>query len=107
MSGKADGSVCQVTAMTEEAFVFPTSFAQERLWFLDQLVPNNAFYNLNTSLRLTFAIDHEVLESSLNEIIRRHETLRTTFKSVDGKPMQVVAPTLTLNLPIVDLSELP
>ncbi|HEV7859202.1 MAG TPA: amino acid adenylation domain-containing protein [Pyrinomonadaceae bacterium] len=89
--------------MSQEAYVFPTSFAQERLWFLDQLVPNNAFYNIDTSLRLNFAVDPATLEHSLNEIVRRHETLRTTFKAVDGQPVQVVAPTLHVPLPVVDL----
>jgi amino acid adenylation domain-containing protein len=92
--------------MTDEVFAFTTSFAQERLWFLDQLVPNNAFYNIDTSLRLSFRVDHTVLERSLNEIVRRHETLRTTFKTVDGQPMQVVAPTLQLRVSVGDLSEL-
>ena len=89
--------------MTDEAYVFPTSFAQERLWFLDQLVPNSAFYNINTSLRLSFAVNREALERSINEIVRRHETLRTTFKVVDGQPVQVVAPALQPGLPVVDL----
>src|SRR5712692_9594875 len=79
---------------------FPLSFAQERLWFLDQLVPNNAFYNIDTCLRLSLAIDHSALERSLNEIVRRHETLRTTFKAVDGQPMQIVAPALYVPLPV-------
>ena len=91
--------------MADDAFVFPTSFAQERLWFLDQLVPNNAFYNIDTALRLSFRVDREALERSVGEIVRRHETLRTTFKSVDGLPVQVVAPALQLHLPLVDLSE--
>jgi amino acid adenylation domain-containing protein len=90
--------------MSEEAFVFPTSFAQERLWFLDQLVPNSAFYNLDTSLRLYSAVDHAVLERSLNEIVRRHETLRTTFRVIDGTPVQVVVSSLHLDLPLIDLS---
>jgi amino acid adenylation domain-containing protein len=89
--------------MSQEAYVFPTSFAQERLWFLDQLVPNNAFYNIDTSLRLRFAVDPATLEQSLNEIVRRHETLRTTFKAVDGQPVQVVAPSLHVPLPVLDL----
>jgi amino acid adenylation domain-containing protein/non-ribosomal peptide synthase protein (TIGR01720 family) len=90
--------------MTDEAFVFPTSFAQERLWFLDQLVPDSAFYNIHTSVCVSMAVNREVLERSLNEIVRRHETLRTTFKTVDGQPVQVVAQTFHLRLRFVDLS---
>jgi amino acid adenylation domain-containing protein len=86
---------------------FPLSYAQQRLWFLDQLVPGHAFYNCAAAIRLQFAIIPEVLERSLNEIVARHEALRTTFHSVDGKAVQVIAPGLRLPLPIVDLRELP
>jgi len=96
----------QAKVMTAETFVFPTSFAQERLWFLDQLVPNNAFYNLESSLRLYRAVDHAVLSRSLNEIVRRHETLRTTFQVIDGSQVQVVTSSLQMEVPLVDLSSL-
>jgi amino acid adenylation domain-containing protein len=85
----------------------PLSFAQQRLWFLDQLVPGNPFYNVDTTSRLTTALDVAALEQSLNEIVRRHESLRTTFKMVDGYPAQVIAPSLHVNLPVIDLSHLP
>ena len=86
---------------------YPLSYAQQRLWFLDQLVPGHAFYNCAAAMRLQFAIIPEVLERSLNEIVARHEALRTTFQSVDGKPVQVIAPILRLPLPIIDLRDLP
>ena len=85
----------------------PLSHAQQRLWFLDQFVPGHAFYNCAAAMRLQFAIIPDVLERSLNEIVARHEALRTTFQSVDGKAVQVVAPSLRLPLPIVNLRDLP
>jgi amino acid adenylation domain-containing protein len=86
---------------------YPLSYAQQRLWFLDQLVPGHAFYNCAAAMRLRFAIIPDALERSLNEIVARHEALRTTFHSVDGRAAQVIAPSLRLPLPIIDLRELP
>lgn len=85
----------------------PLSYAQHRLWFLDQLVPGNPFYNKSAAFHLTFPLDAQVLERSLNEIVRRHEALRTTFQEVDGQPVQAIAPMLTLPLSVTDLSRLP
>jgi len=85
----------------------PLSFAQERLWFLDQLMPGHAFYNLSAAVRITGPMDREALEWSLNEMVRRHEILRTTFATVDGRPVQVIAPALTLTVPVVDLTDRP
>jgi NRPS condensation-like uncharacterized protein len=97
-------AIARVPAGAADVFVFPTSFAQQHLWFLDQLVPGNAFYNLHNAMRLSMrASNVPVLERSLNEIVRRHESLRTTFKSVDGQPVQVVAPEARVTLPVIDL----
>ncbi|MBW4636656.1 MAG: amino acid adenylation domain-containing protein [Gloeocapsa sp. UFS-A4-WI-NPMV-4B04] len=85
----------------------PLSFAQQRLWFLDQLQPNNAAYNIAAAVRLVGSLNIFALEQSLNEIIRRHAVLRTTFTVVDGQPVQVIAPTLTIKLPLVDLQLMP
>ncbi|HEY0079187.1 MAG TPA: amino acid adenylation domain-containing protein [Pyrinomonadaceae bacterium] len=85
----------------------PVSFAQQRLWFLDQLEPGSSFYNIPTAVRLRGSLDTDLLERSLNEIVRRHESLRTTFRSVDGKPVQVIAPALKVEMPVVDLSRSP
>ena len=93
--------------MVNEVFVFPTSFPQQLLWLLDQLDPGRAVYNLPGPVRLTGALDIAALEQSLNEIVRRHEALRTTFDEVDGTPMQVIAPGLELTLPVTDLRHLP
>jgi amino acid adenylation domain-containing protein/non-ribosomal peptide synthase protein (TIGR01720 family) len=85
----------------------PLSFAQQRLWFLDQLEPNSPFYNIPSAVRLRGRLDVPALERSINEIIRRHEVLRTNFRSVDGRPAQVISPSLELSLTVEDLSGLP
>ncbi len=85
----------------------PLSFAQQRLWFLDQLEPNSAVYNIPTAVRLTGSLNIPALEESLYEIVRRHESLRTTFAMANGQPMQVIVPDAKLSLPIEDLSDLP
>jgi amino acid adenylation domain-containing protein len=90
-----------------EAEHFPLSFAQQRLWFLDQLEPGNPLYNLPAAIRLTGPLNVAALEEALNEIIRRHEVLRTTFRTVDGEPVQVIASELSLALPMVDLRSRP
>jgi len=86
---------------------FPLSFAQQRLWFLDQLAPGSPFYNQNLAMRLPMPIDVGAFERALNEIVRRHEVLRTTFKTVDGQPLQVIVPALDVPLRLVDLTKLP
>src|SRR5262245_41053485 len=81
----------------------PLSFAQQRLWFLDQLVPGNPFYNINSVVPLKVPIDVKALRWSVNEIVRRHDALRTVFTTVDGTPMQVVRQQLEVDLPVIDL----
>jgi non-ribosomal peptide synthetase component F/SAM-dependent methyltransferase/acyl carrier protein len=83
------------------------SFAQQRLWFLDQLVPNNSFYNVPTAVHLTGSLNLAALEETFNEIVRRHEALRTTFVTVEGQPIQAINPNLKISLPVIDLRELP
>jgi acyl transferase domain-containing protein len=85
----------------------PLSFAQQRLWFIDQLEPDSSAYNLPAAYRLTGHLNVTSLEQSLEEIVRRHEILRTTFLSVDGQPVQVISSDIALNLPLADLRELP
>ena len=82
----------------------PLSFAQQRLWFLEQFEPGNYAYNMPGAMRLTGRLDAAALERSFNEIVRRHEALRTTFKLKNGEPVQVVSPALTLTLDVQDLS---
>ncbi|MGH2415317.1 MAG: condensation domain-containing protein, partial [Microcystaceae cyanobacterium] len=85
----------------------PLSFAQERLWFIDQLEPGSPLYNIPSVVRLTGSLNVIALVQSLNEIVRRHEALRTTFTIVEEQPVQVIDPSLTLTIPIVDLQSLP
>lgn len=85
----------------------PLSFAQQRLWFLDQLEPGLVAYNIPAAVRLVGHVDVAVLNWSLNEIVRRHESLRTTFDSVAGPPVQIIAPALELSIRTVDLTYLP
>ena len=90
----------------EDVFLFPLSFAQQRLWFLDQLEPGNAFYNISTGVRLRGRLNVGALAETLREVLRRHKSLRTTFSVVDGEPVQVISPAPRLSLPVEDLSGL-
>jgi amino acid adenylation domain-containing protein len=83
------------------------SFAQERLWFLDQLNPDSAVFNVPLAVRLSGPIDAQALERSVNEIVRRHEALRTTFTTVDGNPLPVSSSELTVGLRVIDLTSVP
>jgi amino acid adenylation domain-containing protein len=86
---------------------YPLSFAQQRLWFFDQLEPGNPFYNISAAVRLNGgAIDIATLEQSLNAIVQRHTALRTSFIDKDGKPLQVISSELTFPLSVVDLRDL-
>jgi hypothetical protein len=75
------------------------SFAQQRLWLIDQLEPGNAMYNSPVALRLTGCLNVAALERTLSEIVRRHEVLRTTFSLIDDRPSQVIAPPSALSCP--------
>src|ERR1700694_2949709 len=85
----------------------PLSFAQQRLWFLDQLEPDNPFYNLPQAIRLTGVLNAGALEQTIHAIIARHESLRTTFKSIDGTPAQVITESAPAEMPLTDLTNLP
>jgi amino acid adenylation domain-containing protein/thioester reductase-like protein len=84
----------------------PLSFTQQRLWFFDQLEPSNPVYNISGAVRLRGSLHRKAVEQSIHEVVRRHEILRTTFVTVDGRPLQVIAPALTVPLPVVDLQVL-
>ena len=81
----------------------PVSFGQNRLWLLDQLYPGSSAYNLPCALQLRGRLDVTALSDSLNEVVRRHEILRTTFDVVNEQPMQIIAPEAALDLPVIDL----
>jgi len=85
----------------------PLSFSQQRMWFLDQLEPGTPAYNRPSSIRLTGSLNVAALEKSLNEIVRRHEVLRTHFPMNNGIPIQVIASNLNLTLSVTDLSDWP
>ncbi|HYG08577.1 MAG TPA: condensation domain-containing protein, partial [Pyrinomonadaceae bacterium] len=84
----------------------PLSFAQSRMWFHYQMEPESALYNIAVAIRIKGALDAAALEESLQEIVRRHETLRTTFDTLNDQPVQIIAPEMPLPLPITDLSGL-
>jgi acyl carrier protein len=84
----------------------PLSFAQQRLWVLDQMEPNNPLYNIPRPLRLTGKLNVPALEGAINGVVSRHEVLRSTYSSEKGRPFQVVAETARRPLPIIDLSHL-
>lgn len=95
-----------ITPMPREG-VLAASITQEHFWLFDQLLPGLTLFNIPYTIRLQGSLSVEVLEQSLNEIIRRHEALRTTFTSVDGQLVQVITPTLCISLPVQDLRALP
>ncbi len=90
----------------EEIYALPTSFAQQRLWLLDQLHPDAPVYNIPIAVRLEGPLDHTVLTRCFREIVQRHETLRTTYSVIDGNLVQLIASSGSLEPPLVDLSML-
>jgi len=87
--------------------LFPVSFAQQRLWFLDQLDPGNPAYNLARVIRMTGALNVSALESAIKALVSRHDALRTVFVSLDGAPRQSVLPQASIELSVIDLRQMP
>lgn len=81
----------------------PLTIDQERLWFIDHLQPDTPAYNISSATRLEGRLDISLLQKSMNELVRRHEILRTTFPSTDGVPRQFIAQSLVINIPLIDL----
>lgn len=111
---KQKGLHTQVTAVQtiprrqdRDSATCPASIDQERLWFIDQLQPGNTAYNIFNASRIRGSLNVPIMERVINELIQRHEVLRTTLKSVDGLPVQVIAPALTITLEPVSLEHLP
>ncbi len=92
------------TMLAGHGVYMPLSYSQQRMWFLDQFEPASPFYNIPTAVRMSGQVDVQILTSCLNEIIRRHESLRTTFTRIDGQPVQVIQPSLVLSIPVIDLT---
>ncbi|WP_141254292.1 condensation domain-containing protein, partial [Brevibacillus parabrevis] len=99
-----DGSSTQIQPVPRDG-ALPLSFAQQRLWFFDQLMPDNPMYNIPFALRLQGELDVAAWEKSLQAIIARHESLRTTFTDIDGQAVQVIHPQLDWKLDTVDLRD--
>ena len=100
-----DKSIARITRR-EHTGPCPLSFAQERLWFLDQLAPGSPAYNIVDVIRFGGPLDAQVLEQALKELVHRHETLRTAFSQRDGQPVQIVMPSIDVMLPVLDLSSI-
>ena len=105
-SGQAQPAPAVIARLPRQA-PLPASAAQQRLYRLQQALPELPFFNIVYVLRLTSPVDAAVLEQSLNDIVRRHEILRTTFTVDDGRHVQVVAPSLSVPLVVDDLTRLP
>jgi hypothetical protein len=87
--------------------LLPLSYAQQRLWFLDQLEPNGAIYNISAALRMARRLGVAAPRAAANALVARHENLRTRVEVSGGQPEQVIAPELTLGVRLEDLSHLP
>lgn len=107
LNNKKTSESPQITKSHRGIDRFPLSFAQQRLWFLDQLQPGNPAFNIFLPMRLTGQLNLEALKRSFNEVINRHEALRTIFTLVNGEPFQVIIPNLELNIPVIDLQQSP
>jgi amino acid adenylation domain-containing protein len=90
-----------------DVYIFPASFGQQRLWFLNQLEPASSFYNIPLVARIKGPLKPNVLRRAVNAIVERHEALRTTFATEDGQLQQLIAPEAGLALPLVDLTGMP
>lgn len=100
-------SLQAILPVAREGETFPLSFAQQRLWFIEQMEPGNAAYLIATAIRLEGPIQVALLEQSFTHLLRRHESLRTTFHLQQGQPVQVIHPAASFAIPLVDLRSLP
>jgi amino acid adenylation domain-containing protein len=105
--GGAQEAVPAIVPVVRDGQALALSFAQQRLWFLNQLEGQSAFYNMPAAVRLRGRLDADALRLTINEVVRRHEALRTRFESVDGTPLQVIDAQVKLDLPLEDLTALP
>jgi amino acid adenylation domain-containing protein/non-ribosomal peptide synthase protein (TIGR01720 family) len=103
----AAGEAPRLTRQSRAVGIFPLSFAQQRLWFLNHYEPESPEYNIPQAFRIAGELDPEILRQAISGIVARHEALRTTFRSVEGEPAQVIAEPAELEMPIFDLSSRP
>jgi amino acid adenylation domain-containing protein/non-ribosomal peptide synthase protein (TIGR01720 family) len=101
------GEVIPPVARTERGGQLPLSYGQQQLWFLSRLEPESGFYNMPAALRVRGRLDMKALGRALDEVVRRHEALRTTFGEEAGRPFQVIAPARPVDLPVLDLGQHP
>lgn len=92
---------------SEDVYVFPPSFAQQRLWFLQQMSPSSVAYNMPFNSRLSGKLDTDAFRRAFGEVVRRHEILRTSFEVMNGQPVQIISDLASPSLPVLDLSILP
>ncbi|MBE9190295.1 amino acid adenylation domain-containing protein [Gloeocapsopsis crepidinum LEGE 06123] len=100
---KHNASHTKIQPQSRNTKIFPLSFAQQRLWFFHQLEPDSCAYNIPTAVRLTGNLNVTALSRSINELIRRHETLRTTFQIENGEAVQVIHESSKFELSIINL----
>ncbi|NEQ78177.1 MAG: amino acid adenylation domain-containing protein [Okeania sp. SIO2C9] len=103
---KTDSKQNQIQSIERNGNPPPLSYAQQRLWFLEKMALSSNAYNMPLTLHLVGKLDYLALEKSINQIITRHETLRTTFSEINGTPVQIIKPPFELQLPKTDLSGL-
>src|SRR5581483_3227211 len=103
---KANGHDTRPSPQKRDRQAFPLSFAQQRLWFLDQLEPRSITYLMPGAKHLRGPLNRQALKHSVRALIERHEILRTTFQVRDGQPMQIIAPRASEELPVIDLCRL-
>ena len=102
---KLDHTKRQIVPLARQAASdFALSFAQERLWFIQQMDPDSAIYNISAALSIKGPLDRLALEQSLNQIVRRHESLRSVFVTVEGRPVQRIQPYAEFELPLTNLT---
>ncbi len=103
---RVDDPLSSITRHSRESGVLPLSYAQQRLWIIDQLEPHSALYNIPLALRLTGDLNLNALAQTFGEIVRRHEVLRTSFTTTEGSPVQLISTASDVELPLVNLSHL-
>lgn len=96
----------QIISSSSDKESFSISFEQERMWLLEQFPSGNSSYNIRGAIQITGLINLEILEQSINEIVKRHEILRTTFHIIDGQLRQIISSPFKIDLPVIDLQKL-